>query len=79
MRTLIGARERKAGLFWGVPKVTIMVIEASKDLWYKCFSHLSARVMCALPCMSKSNSRFNKYDCNVCFRAHHPRTFFPSF
>ena len=81
-RTLIGAGERKDGIFFsrGVPKVNIMVVDgmASMDIWHKHLGHPSDKVLRHLPCMGPSIIRGNKDGCDVYFRAHQPRISFSS-
>ncbi|XP_057249218.1 uncharacterized protein LOC130590685 [Beta vulgaris subsp. vulgaris] len=81
-RTLIGAGEREDGLFFfrGVPTVKIHAVDglASIDIWHKRLGHPSEKVLRHLPCVSpSSSSSCNKDGCDVCFRAHQPRTCFP--
>lgn len=51
--------------------------ESSIDLWHKRMGHRSKKVLRALPCVNSTSHSCNIDDCDVCFRAHHPRTSYP--
>jgi len=81
-RTLIGAGERKDGLYFfrGARNVRAYKTDGlhSMDLWHKRLGHPSLKITQLIPEVRKhkDNNVVNK-TCEVCFRAKHTREKFP--
>lgn len=82
LRMLIGAGERRDGLYYFKGTLHIIALKidkvASLDLWHQCLGHPSMQVIKLIPILGfkKNNENLNKC-CDVCQRAKHTREKFP--
>lgn len=79
MRTLIGAGERRDGLYYfrGVPEVRALAMDGgiTPELWHRRLGHPSDRVVQFLPGVSRTSKVLNKA-CDVCHQAKQTRDTF---
>ena len=79
LRTLIGASERRDGLYYfrDFPRIGAMNIDGvSSDLWHQHLGHPSYKVLRSLPFLVKS-CIFSKKTCGLCHLAKQTRDKFP--